>query len=212
MLHLNSSTRNVDGNINFYFRLFLAWMIGLAAFITFTDAMADEPGRGITAGYEVSFMKSLADHHMMALEETAICKRKAQTPQLLSLCRRNNSVQREEILALQRMLKNWYNINYTPQMKPQDQAMLNDLAARSGADFEIYFMRVFSRHHFIAVQMVAGCQVGAELKHKDLMRLCDGALNAQLNDIDEMRHLLCDKYKICDYQPFNGVAGRATST
>lgn len=186
-------------------------VFGLAASVVMTQSMAAEPGRGITAGYEVSFMKTLANHHLMALEETAICQKRAQTPQLLSLCRRNNAVQREEILALQRMLSNWYQINYTPQMKPQDQTMLDYLTARSGADFEIYFMRVFSRHHFIAVQMVSGCQVGAELKHKDLMRLCDGALNAQLNDIDEMRNLLCDKYKICDYQPFNGVAGRASN-
>jgi hypothetical protein len=30
----------------------------------------------------------------------------------------------------------------------------------------------------------------------------------QLMEIDEMRHLLCEKYGICDYQPLTGIKGQ----
>jgi uncharacterized protein (DUF305 family) len=100
-------------------RLLLALTLGCSLFIALSmRAVADEPGRGSTAEFEVDFMKFLADHHLAALRETELCQQRAQTPQLQSLCRRNNAVQREEILTLQRLLHDWYGINYHPQITP----------------------------------------------------------------------------------------------
>jgi hypothetical protein len=35
-----------------------------------------------------------------------------------------------------------------------------------------------------------------------------GLVDNQINDLDEMRHLLCEKYGICDYQSLEGMEGR----
>lgn len=186
-------------------RLLLALTLGGSLLFALPRAVsADEPGRGATAEFEVEFMKFLADHHLAALRETELCQQRVQTPQLLSLCRRNNAVQREEILTLQRLLHDWYEINYQPQITPEDQRTIDDLASRHGADFEIQFLQEFGRHHYAAVQGAVDCLVGADLKHKELERLCRNVVNSQLSDIDEMRHLLCDKYHICDFQAFDG--------
>jgi hypothetical protein len=58
------------------------------------------------------------------------------------------------------------------------------------------------------VQASAECLVASELRHHALRRLCRGFIENQVNDIDEMRHLLCEKYGICDYQPLEGMEGR----
>jgi uncharacterized protein (DUF305 family) len=105
-------------------------------------------------------------------------------------------------LTLQRLLHDWYGINYRPQIPPEDQHTIENLASWHGADFEIQFLQEFSRHHYAAVQGAADCLVGSELGHKELERLCRNVVSSQLSDIDEMRHLLCDKYHICDFQPF----------
>jgi hypothetical protein len=68
-------------------------------------------------------------------------------------------------------------------------------------------MEIFSRHHFMIVQASTACLAASELRHHALRRLCRGFLENQVNDINEMRHLLCEPYGICDYQPLEGVEG-----
>lgn len=47
--------------------------------------------------------------------------------------------------------------------------------------------------------------------HSSLERYCRDILNSQLPDIDEMRHLLCMHFHICDYQPLSGPKGNYTA-
>jgi uncharacterized protein (DUF305 family) len=195
----------------------------------------DEPGRGLTGEFEVEFLKSIIDHHFSALRMTELAAgtdttrdvkisptegtspspdfsstpAKAHLDALTSLARRNNRMQREEILTAQAFLREWYGIDYTPRLDAEaEQAIAMLEEAEAGRAFDIEFIKVLSRHHFVAVQHAAECLVAADPKHKDLERYCRGILNSQLNDIDEMRHLLCDVYGICDYQPLEGMEGR----
>ena len=57
-------------------------------------------------------------------------------------------------------------------------------------------------------QASAECLVASELRHHELRRLCRGFIENQVNDIDEMRHLLCERYGICDDQPLKGMEGQ----
>jgi uncharacterized protein (DUF305 family) len=101
---------------------------------------ADGPGRGLTAQFEIDFLKFTIDHHFGALRVTELAagtdtKRNAeisskegtspspefpQTPakalldELKSLARRNNRMQREEMLTAQMFLREWYGITYEP--------------------------------------------------------------------------------------------------
>jgi uncharacterized protein (DUF305 family) len=196
---------------------------------------ADGPGRGLTAEFEVGFLKFTIDHHFGALRVTELTagtdtKRSADisptegtspspdfptTPakalleELKSLARRNNRMQREEILTAQTLLREWYGISYEPRLREDALEAIEHLEkTEAGKAFDVEFMEIFSRHHFMIVQASTACLVASELRHYELRRLCRGFIENQVNDIDEMRHLLCEHYGICDYQPLEGMEGR----
>lgn len=217
--------------------LLLAFFISAASLSNPTAAFAanDKPGRGQTANFEVSYLEFIIDHHYAALRMTelaagtqqtaptaaispqdgtspspnfAATPAKAKLDELKGLARRNNRTQREEILTAQQFLRVYYGIDYQPQISAVNQQRISILeSAAAGADFDIAFMRVFSRHHFTATKRSIQCLVGSDIKHTDLERYCRGIVMTQLGDIDEMRNRLCDTYGICDYQPFSDPDG-----
>lgn len=198
-------------------------------------ATAAEPGRGLTAAFEISYLKSIADHHFSALRMTELAagtdstrdpaisptegtsptpnrepvQAKAASEELKSLARRNNRMQREEILTALRFLREWYGIEYSPRIDRRGQAQIALLEqAPAGAQFDHLFMEVLSRHHFLAVVPSVRCQVARELEHHELGRYCEGIVHSQINDISDMREMLCRDFSICDYQPLVGLKGR----
>lgn len=203
----------------------------LAALTLPLAVQADQPGRGITAGFEVEFMQLAIDHHYSALRITelaagtdtrrdgalspsegtsptpgyAATPAKATLDDLKSLARRNNRMQREEILSLKTMLRDWYGIDYQPRVRPDGQTMINQLEnVRPGADFNHLFLEVFARHHYTLMEPVNGCLTATELRHEELRRECRGMWHSQIADIDMMRHELDKHFGIMDYQPFKG--------
>lgn len=198
-------------------------------------ALAEEPGRGLTAAFEQSYLKFIIDHHYSALRmtelaagtdlqreaaisptegtsptpHTAATQGKALSPEIKSLARRNNRMQREEILTAQRFLHDWYGIDYQPHVRAMNQAQITLLErAQAGASFDHLFMEVFSRHHFTALSPSSQCQVASEITHVELHRYCSGIVHGQINDIQDMREMLCKQFAICDYQPLKGLKGR----
>ena len=118
-------------------------------------------------------------------------------------------MQREEILTAQAFLREWYGITYEPRLTDDALAAIAHLEeAEAGKAFDTEFMEIFSRHHFMIVQASTACLVASELRHHALRRLCRGFVANQINDIDDMRHLLCKKYGLCEYHPFEGMEGR----
>lgn len=200
-----------------------------------SDGQLVGPGRGLTAQFEVQFMKLTIDHHFAALRATELAAgtdaqrdaalspsegtsptpgfsstpAKADLDDLRSLARRNNRMQREEIMALQSFLRDWYGINYQPKISSSAQAMLDLLeSAQAGKDFDHKFLEVFSRHHFTLMDPVNHCLSGAELLHPDLHRLCQDMWHSQTSDIDQMRRELARHFGIVDYQPFKDPRGQ----
>jgi uncharacterized protein (DUF305 family) len=201
----------------------------------FHFAQAGEPGRGLTAHFEIAYLKSIANHHLSALRmtelaagtdvtrdppispmegtsptpDTAPMQAKALSDPLKSLARRNNRMQREEILTALRLLREWYGIEYRPRIDRRGRAQIALLEqAPSGAEFDHLFMEVLSRHHFLALEPSSKCQVARELEHHELQRYCSNIVHAQINDISDMREMLCRDFSICDYQPLVGLKGR----
>ena len=118
-------------------------------------------------------------------------------------------MQREEILTAVNWLRDWYGINYQPRINRRGQAQIELLEqAPAGAEFDHLFMEVLSRHHFLAVEPSVRCQVASELEHHALERYCENIVHAQINDINDMREMLCRDFDICDYQPLVGLKGR----
>ena len=195
---------------------------------------ADGPGRGLTAPFEIKFLKDTINHHFAALRMTELAagtdalrdpeispnEGTSQTPgfpptppkatldQIKSMAREANRVQREEILRSQRLLREWYGINHQPQITPVNQARIEILEqAAPGNQFNHLFLEIFSRHHFTITVRALECLTSSELKHDELKRMCRAILESQLVQIDEMRHLLCMNFNICDYQPLRGIKG-----
>lgn len=199
---------------------------------------ADESGRGLTSDFEIRYLKFIADHHYAALRMTelaagtdlertsaisadegtsptpnaAAIQGKAQMEALKSMARRNNRMQREEILQAQTFLKGWYGITYQPAIRQVNQQMIALLESTpAGSEFDHIFMEVFSRHHYSALEPSASCQVAAEITHEKLHRYCSNIVHSQIGDIKDMREMLCEQFNICDYQPFNDPKGRHSS-
>lgn len=212
--------------------LFTAAAIGAMAS---SPARAEEPGRGLTAHFEIAYLKFISDHHFSALRMTELAagtdttrdaaispmegtsptpdkspvQAKALSEELKSLARRNNRMQREEILAALGFLRDWYGVEYRPRIDRRGQAQIALLEqAPAGAEFDHLFMEVLSRHHFLALEPSTRCQVAREIRHEMLQRYCSGIVHSQINDISDMREMLCRDFQICDYQPLVGLKGR----
>lgn len=106
-------------------------------------SMADAPGQGLSARFEVEFMQLAIDHHFSALRMTELAAgtdlqrnpelsasegtsptpgyvaspAKSTLDDLKSMARRNNRMQREEILTMQRYLRDWYGVQYQPRVE-----------------------------------------------------------------------------------------------
>lgn len=194
---------------------------------TSLTASADEPERGKAAHFEVQYLKNMIDHHFAALRVTelaagtgqirmahitpedrtnptpgfAATEPHAQAPEIKSLSRRNNRMQREEILVAQDFLRKWYGITYEPTLMPDARENIEQLTRLEGVAFDKRFLESFTRHHYVAAEASLQCLVARELTHGDLRRYCQDIVNAQVSDIDEMRHLACERYEKCDIQP-----------
>ena len=198
-----------------------------------------QPGVGLNAEFEVEFLTSIIDHHFSALRMTELAAGtdptrnppidreqegvartpgfdrtppKAHMSEIRSMSRRANRVQREEILAAQGFLRDWYGVEHEPRITQTDRRRLRLLEeAEPGAEFEHLFLEILGRHHYGAVVMANQCLVAADLEHHELMRYCRSITN-QVEEIDEMRHMLCEHFGICDYQPLRGLRGRHTGS
>ncbi len=231
-----TNNRQAHRNIGIAFRLLLAAILTSSTLaLAPMQTKADEPGRGMTRQFEISYLRFIADHHFAALRMTELAagtdatrdaeispnegtspspntqatQAKATIDQIKSLARRANRTQREEILTAQRFLREWYGINYQPNISFVNRIRIEILErAQAGDEFNHLFLEVFSRHHYTAMTRSLECQVASELRHDALERYCRGIVNGQLNQIAEMRTLLCERYQICDYQPLRGIKGR----
>ena len=215
--------------------LTMALLTGLIANVFSAFAHTDEPGRGLTAQFEIRYLKMIADHHLSALRMTELAagtdairdaaisidegtsptpdkepvQAKAQSAELKSLARRNNRMQREEILTALGFLRDWYGVAYQPRIDRRGQAQIALLEqAPGGREFDHLFMEVLSRHHYLALVPSTQCQVAIDLEHHMLQRYCAGIVHAQINDISDMREMLCRDFSVCDYQPLVGLKGR----
>lgn len=210
----------------------LAISLALVA-IASSHVRGERPGRGLTATFEVTYLKMVIDHHYSALRMTELAAgtdeqrnddispregtsptpgygptdARADSDEIKGMARQANRVQREEILTAQRWLKEWYGISYSPHLTADGRAQIAILEPLHGAVFDHRFLEVFSRHHYPIIQNSVACVVGSDLAHDELKRYCRNIIETQMNGIEDMRHMLCRMFGICDYLPFATLDG-----
>lgn len=194
------------------------------------SAVTAEPGRGATGRFEVRLMQFIIDHHFTALRATELAagtdpsrngqlqpnegtsptpgyqasRPKATLDEIKSIARAENRMQREQIMELQRYLRDWYGIAYEPRIRYDGRQLITTLEqAQPGASFDRAFLEQFSRHHYSLLEPVSACITGVDRRHDALTRLCTQMWHAQTSGIDEMRELLETRFGITDFQPFH---------
>lgn len=172
-------------------------LLALAACASIDVALASGPAPSAqTSQYETDFMRTMTDHHSMAIRMADICSKQATHAELLQMCRGIRTTQSAEVQQMQSWLQAWYGTSYRPQMTREDKQQLQARSQLSDAEFEIAFMRAMIEHHQGAI-MEAGDCLGAAY-HKELIQLCGSIVEAQAAEIVTMRGWLCDWYQICD--------------
>jgi hypothetical protein len=197
---------------------------------------AEAPGRGLTAQFEKDYLIFIINHHFSGLRigelaagtdterdatvndpqegtsptpDTAMTQAKATDEQIRSLARRTNRVQREEIIKAQKFLRDWYGIDHTPQLMPKGQQQIQALEQTpAGKQFDQAFLEVFSAHHYRAMTQSQDCRVKSDIAHIELQQYCEGIVQVQTRQINDMRKQLCNQFNVCDYQPTDDVNGQ----
>lgn len=144
---------------------------------------------------EIRYMKFAIDHHGMGFRMAGICTRKAIHRPLVELCERNREDQSKELDQMQRWLLDWYGISYRPVLSPTDEQMLDEMKSMKRPDFEMTFLKTFSRHHHMIVERSR--PVAQEAAHAKLRAMAAMIVEAQTRDIRRMLRWLCDWYGDC---------------
>lgn len=206
-----------------------AGLIALPLLFIASSLWAQEPGRGVTAEFEEGHLRFIIDHQYAALRMTEIAAGTAEirqpditndegvspTPEtealdgraeldvVRSIAREVNRRHREEILIAQSYLRDWYGVEHSPQISEENQAAIQNLEqTAAGSEFDEIFLQTLSRHHYQALAPSVNCIVGRDILHNQLYRLCQGILDTQLLEIEEMRELLSTNFGLDDYQAF----------
>lgn len=175
--------------------LVLTLLAGIAL-LTPPNVHAEEPApHPGTVRFEIDFLSDMIDHHEMAIQMGEMCIEKAIHEDLRDLCANVIAAQSEETEMMQAWLSSWYGITHEPQMKPGEMKDMERLMALSGAEFEIEFMEMMTRHHAKAVKTASRCVRPAH--HQELQVLCSDIVSTQTAEIQLMRSWLCDWYHIC---------------
>lgn len=171
------------------------------AFVGLSIGMGNgaEPSPQINAArFEKMFLQSMPDHHNMAVQTSQICLAKTQRPELRALCQQIITSQQREIGIMQGWLNNWYELQKTPQLSGEQRDMIERMRTMSVPDFEKRYLLMMIQHHWQAVSQSGQCVERAHDLHRDLEGLCEGIVEAQVDEIRKMRDWLCNWFGNCN--------------
>lgn len=162
-------------------------------------AQAGEPAPAkAQSNLEIRWMRSMIDHHHMAVMMSELCLERAIQPELVAACEMMSEVQSAEIEQLQAWLTEWYDVTYEPMMKPGDERMIARLAALEGEDFEVAFMQSMIRHHQAAIR--SATTLLKRGYHEELKEMANMMIEMQSAEIEQLRAWLCEWYELCGGQ------------
>lgn len=159
------------------------------------NAAAAALGDNDARRFEVPYMKQTIDHHAMGVMMATLCVQKAVHQELIDLCQINRTNQQRESEQLQTWLREWYGIDYTPHMQPGDERMMERLAALSPTEFEMEFLEMFSRHHWVIIHR--SIPIARHAIHLQLQEMAQSIIINQYHDVELMRTWLCEWYDRC---------------
>lgn len=171
----------------------------LLTFGTFTFAtgpvLASKPApRNRLTLLEIRLLRDLIDGHDFAVQMSQQCVQKATIEDLKSLCQQVITTQQQQIQTMQSWLSDWYGISYTPTSNKFSENVLSELAAQSGDNFNVTFMKTLTSHHWGAIEL--GGEIIDRAYHNEFVDLGTNVVTAQVDEINRLRSMLKNDYGI----------------
>jgi uncharacterized protein (DUF305 family) len=110
---------------------------------------------GMTGNADQDFLRMMSDHHkgMIAMAQLATEDKRAATI-VRADGRKLEAKQDTELKSMVTRLEQQFKDPYAPKIMPSNQAMLDGLSAKSGADFGRTFYQNVVKHHQEAIVMI----------------------------------------------------------
>lgn len=108
----------------------------------------------MTGDPDHDFLRMMSDHHkgLIAMSHETIESK--ENIGVKPVAKRLDAEQDKELDDMIGMLDSAFKDNYTPMMMPDNQAMLDALKGKSGADYDRIFLQNVIKHHEQAIKMI----------------------------------------------------------
>ena len=147
-----------------------------------------------TQQFEIRFMRTTIDHHLMGVDMAELCLQKATPPppatdqQLQELCGQIAAAQSAEVQQLQQWLLEWYGITY--EGRPRQRGTMTRLERLQDEEFDIGISEEFIEHHSVQIENSVKCLQRAF--HTELLQTCQDQIATQSEEILDFRVILMD--------------------
>ncbi|MEP6618776.1 MAG: DUF305 domain-containing protein [bacterium] len=127
------------------------------------------------------FLRKLSDHHKGMIAMAHLTKDNKNKLSVKALAERIDSEQDAEIDKVVTLLEKDFKDPYTPKVSAPDQAMVDDLKAKTGAAYDRAFLEHTIAHHTEALGMIdAYLQVGTNPAAKALASTIRESINREV--------------------------------
>ncbi|HEX8431594.1 MAG TPA: DUF305 domain-containing protein [Longimicrobium sp.] len=130
------------------------------------------------------FLRMMVDHHQGLLQMAQQVMERGSTDEVKAeaqaLVRKQEPEQKEMLAILQRE----YQDNHQPTVMPSNRAMLDSLATKSGADYDMAFRMNVIAHHREGIQMTD--QILPRLTRPEVKSMAEASKADQAKDIQQL--------------------------
>ena len=134
---------------------------------------------------EHEFLRMMVDHHEGLIEMASAAMTKASQPSTQDDAHQLHTKQEEDQQRVLAMIRTQYNDSITPMILPSNRAMIDSLAAKTGASYDTTFYRNVIAHHEEGVRMTD--QHLAHLSKPEVRQMAERMKSEQQREIAEFR-------------------------
>ena len=153
-----------------------------------TKSAGSMAGMAMTGDPDHDFLRMMMDHHkgLIAMAHPTIESKEKLA--VKPLAKRLDSEQDKDMDKMSSMLDSLYKDNYTPMVMPENKAMADTLASKSGSAYDTTFMRNVVKHHEDALKMIDAYLPTA--KQPAIKAMAEQMKSVQQREIAELRRQL----------------------
>lgn len=113
-------------------------------------------GMAMTGDPDRDFLRMMSDHHKGLIAMAHMTKEQTPAPASATDATKLDTKQDAELDRMQTMLEKDFKDTYSPKVRPDNQAMIDQLRGKTGADYDRTFYQNVVEHHQQAIRMIDG--------------------------------------------------------